>query len=269
MISFVLPFPAIDPVAIEIGPLAVRWYALAYIAGLVGGWRYALWLAQRPPAQVPRERLDDFIVWATLGVLIGGRLGFVLFYKTEFFIEHPAEIFMVWQGGMSFHGGLIGVVVACIWFALRHRIPVLGFGDIIAAVAPIGLLCGRLANFINGELFGRPTDVPWAMVFPMGGPQPRHPSQLYEAALEGALLLIVLFVLVRFADALRRPGLTLGALLLGYGLARSTAELFREPDALFVLGGLPITIGQALSLPMILVGILLVVRAARPARIGA
>jgi phosphatidylglycerol:prolipoprotein diacylglycerol transferase len=260
---FVLPFPAIDPVAIAIGPFAVRWYALAYIAGLVGGWRYALWLARRPDSVVPRERLDDFIVWATFGVLLGGRLGFVLFYRPDFYFAHPAEILMVWQGGMSFHGGLIGVVIACIWFARRHHIPVLRFGDIIAAVAPLGLLCGRIANFINGELFGRPADVPWAMVFPNGGPQARHPSQLYEAFLEGALLLAILFCLVRFADALKKPGLVLGSLILGYGVARSIAEFFREPDAIFAFGPLIITIGQLLSLPMILAGAVLIARACR------
>ncbi|MBM3572415.1 MAG: prolipoprotein diacylglyceryl transferase, partial [Alphaproteobacteria bacterium] len=260
-----LPFPAIDPVAIAIGPLVVRWYALAYIAGLVGGWRYALWLARRPPALVPRERLDDFVFWATLAVLLGGRLGYVLFYKPGYYISHPGEILMVWHGGMSFHGGLVGVIVACIWFARRHGIPVLAFGDVIAAVAPIGLLCGRLANFINGELFGRVSDVPWAMVFPTGGPQPRHPSQLYEAALEGLGPLVILFVLVKATDALRRPGLLLGALLLGYGLARSFVEFFREPDVYlgFLFAGA--TMGQLLSLPMIIGGLALVGRARRRA----
>jgi phosphatidylglycerol:prolipoprotein diacylglycerol transferase len=269
VITFVIPFPMIDPVAIALGPLVVRWYALAYIAGLIGGWRYALWLASRPPALVARQRLDDFIVWATFGVLLGGRLGYVLFYKPGHYLAHPDEILMVWQGGMSFHGGFLGVVAACIWFARRHAIPVLAFGDVIAAVAPIGLLCGRIANFVNGELFGRTTDVPWAMVFPSGGPLPRHPSQLYEAALEGALLLAVLFLIARFTGALQRPGLVLGALLLGYGLARSIVELFREPDAFlgFLIAGA--TMGQLLSLPMVVAGLVLILRARARAPIGA
>ena len=268
MTAFVLPFPAIDPVALAIGPIVIRWYALAYIAGLIGGWRYALWLAARPPALVARERLDDFVVWATIGVMLGGRLGYVLFYKPAYYLANPGEILMVWQGGMSFHGGFLGVVVACVWFARRHGIPVLVFGDIIAAVAPIGLLCGRIANFINGELYGRASDVPWAMVFPGGGPNPRHPSQLYEAALEGAVLLLVLFVLARYTEALRRPGLIFGTLLAGYGIARSFAELFREPDAFlgFLIAGA--TMGQLLSLPMILAGLVLIQRARARAPIG-
>jgi phosphatidylglycerol:prolipoprotein diacylglycerol transferase len=255
---FVLPFPAIDPTLIAIGPFAIRWYALAYIAGILLGWLYAraiirnesLWDGRAPLTQTD---FDDFVLWVTVGVILGGRLGYVLFYNPGYFAEHPLEAFKVWIGGMSFHGGFLGVVAAVILFARARGIPVLSLGDIACAVGPIGLFLGRIANFINGELWGRPTDVPWAMVFPGAGPLPRHPSQLYEAALEGLVLLAVLALLVR-GGALRRPGLTVGVFALGYGIARSLAELFREPDPQlgFLWGGL--TMGMLLSLPMIVAG---------------
>jgi phosphatidylglycerol:prolipoprotein diacylglycerol transferase len=251
-----MPFPAIDPIAIEIGSIAIRWYALAYIAGLLGGWWYVRWLAQRPPKPMSLAQVDDFLIWATLGVVIGGRLGYVLFYKPGYYLDNPLEAFMVWKGGMSFHGGLLGVVVAIVAFCRRHSLSILAFGDVISVVAPLGLFFGRLANFINGELFGRPApDVPWAMVFPNGGPVPRHPSQLYEAALEGLVLLVVMHLLWRIEPLRRRPGFLFGAFLTGYALARITAEFFREPDAHlgFIAGG--VTMGQILSLPMLLAGI--------------
>ena len=255
-----LPFPAIDPVLIQIGPFAIRWYALAYIFGLVLGWQYLRWLVRRPGWQLTPEALDDLLLYVTLGVVLGGRLGYILFYRPDFYLTDPLEILKVWQGGMSFHGGLLGVVAACALFARRRGIAILEVGDAIACAAPIGLFLGRLANFINGELWGRPSDVPWAMVFPGGGPLPRHPSQLYEAALEGLLLFAVM---TWFALRPRPPGgegRLVGIFLIGYGIARSVAELFREPDAHlgFLLGGL--TMGQLLSLPMVLIGILLVVR---------
>jgi phosphatidylglycerol:prolipoprotein diacylglycerol transferase len=257
-----LTFPQIDPVAIAIGPFAVRWYALAYIAGLLIGWRYCRWLAQRSPHGISADAFDDFLLWATLGVVLGGRLGYVLFYKPAFFLANPQEIVFLWQGGMSFHGGLLGVVAATVLFARKHGIPVLALGDIIAAATPIGLFFGRIANFINGELFGRPTDAPWGMVFPRGGPVPRHPSQLYEAGLEGLILFAVLLVLAR-RGGLARVGLPTGTFLAGYGLARVTAEFFREPDAHlgFLVGGL--TMGHLLSLPMLLAGLALIVWARR------
>ncbi len=253
-----LTFPDFDPVAISIGPFAVRWYALAYIAGLLIGWRYCRWLTTLPPARLSAAAFDDFLLWATLGIVLGGRAGYVLFYKPGFYLSHPAEIVFIWQGGMSFHGGLIGVALAVVLFARARRVPVLALSDIVACAAPIGLFLGRLANFINGELFGRPSEVPWAMVFPRGGPLPRHPSQLYEAALEGLVLFACLYLLVR-GGALQRSGLLTGAFLILYALARIVAELFREPDAHlgFLLGAT--TMGQWLSLPMLLAGAALVI----------
>jgi phosphatidylglycerol---prolipoprotein diacylglyceryl transferase len=257
-----LPFPAIDPVLIQIGPFAIRWYALAYIGGLVVGWQYLRWLVRRPGWQLTPEALDDLLLYVTLGVVLGGRLGYILFYRPDFYLGEPLEILKVWQGGMSFHGGLLGVLAACALFARRRGIAFLEVGDAIACATPIGLFFGRLANFINGELWGRTSDVPWAMVFPGGGPLPRHPSQLYEAALEG----LVLFAVVTWFALRPRPpgaeGRLGGIFLIGYGIARSLAELFREPDAHlgFLLGG--ITMGQLLSLPMVLIGILLVARSA-------
>ncbi len=257
----VIPFPAINPVLISIGPFAIRWYALAYIVGIIAGWFYAraiiasekLWGG---PAPLTVIDFDDFIIWITLGVILGGRTGYVLFYNLPHFAQHPIEIVQLWNGGMSFHGGVTGCIIAIVLFALHRRIPMLSLGDVTAAVAPIGLFLGRLANFINGELWGRPADVPWAMIFPNGGPIPRHPSQLYEAALEGVLLFIVLGVLVR-AGALKRPGVLTGAFAVGYGVARITGELFREPDVQlgFLWGGL--TMGMLLSIPLLLAGIAL------------
>jgi len=258
----VLPFPDIDPIAVALGPLAIRWYSLAYIVGLIAAWRYCRRLAERPPNAIDPDQFDDFLLWATLGILLGGRLGYVLFYKPGFYLENPVEILMIWQGGMSFHGGLLGVAVAEVAFARRRGIPLLALTDIVACGAPIGLFLGRIANFVNGELFGRPSEAPWAMVFPHGGPLARHPSQLYEAGLEGILLFLALYVLVRLR-ALEVSGLLTGAFLIGYALARMAAELFREPDA--HLGFLPggVTMGQVLSLPMALAGLGLVIWAFR------
>ena len=257
----VLPFPAIDPVLISIGPFAVRWYALAYIVGIIAGWFYArtliaskrLWGGTAPLTVVD---FDDFIVWVTLGIILGGRIGYVLFYNFAHFATHPLEIFELWNGGMSFHGGFIGCAVAIVLFALRRGLPMLSLSDVVTAVAPIGLFLGRLANFINGELWGRPSDVWWAMVFPNGGPIPRHPSQLYEAALEGLVLFALLAALV-WLGGLKRPGHVTGAFAVGYGVARIICEMFREPDAQlgFLWGGL--TMGMLLCIPLILVGIAL------------
>jgi len=250
-----IPFPDIDPVIFEIGPFAIRWYSLAYIAGLVLGWRYCRRLTGRSPAQVTPEAFDDFLLWATLGVILGGRFGYVLFYKPAYYLANPLEMLMVWQGGMSFHGGLLGVVVAEVAFAWRRKIPLLAVADIVSAAAPIGLFLGRIANFINGELYGRASDVPWAMVFPGDRDRlPRHPSQLYEAGLEGLVLFALLFGLARLG-ALSRSGLMTGVFLAGYGLSRLFVELFRQPDEHlgFILGGT--TLGQWLSLPMLLAGL--------------
>ena len=264
-----IAFPVFDPVAIAIGPIAIRWYALAYIGGIVLGWLYARALIKNErlwggPAPITLPQMDDFILWVTLGIIVGGRTGYVLFYNLPFFMAHPAEIFELWKGGMSFHGGFLGCVVAVMWFARRNGIPILSLGDITTAVAPIGLLLGRLANFINSELWGRTADasVPWAVVFPNGGPLPRHPSQLYEAGLEGILLFIILAAMVRMG-ALKRPGLILGSFIAIYAFARIASEFFREPDPQlgFLWGGL--TMGMLLSVPMIIAGAILIVKAQR------
>ena len=262
MPTALIPFPSFDPVLVSIGPFAIRWYALAYICGILLGWLYARAIIANErywggPAPMTVLDYDDFILWVTLGIILGGRAGYVLFYNLPHFLENPLEILQVWKGGMSFHGGFLGCVVAVIWFAHHRGVPTLSLGDVTCAVAPIGLFFGRLANFINGELWGRTADVPWAMVFLGAGPLPRHPSQIYEAILEGLVLFVVLALFVRFG-ALKRPGLILGAFALFYGLARSLSEFFREPDAQlgFLWGGL--TMGMLLSLPMILGGVLII-----------
>ena len=258
MITLALTFPSIDPVAVHIGPLAIRWYALAYIAGILLGWQYAVHLVRRPPHVMDRVAVDDFIVWATVGIILGGRLGYVLFYRPDYYFRDPLEIVYLWHGGMSFHGGALGVIVAIIVFARQRGISMFALGDIVCAVVPIGLFFGRIANFINGELFGRVSDAPWAMMFPNGGPEPRHPSQLYQAGLEGLALFAVLAVLAHRTELRQRPGLISGAFLCGYAIARSIGELFREPDAYlgFLVG--PVTMGQLLSLPMLVVGLWLI-----------
>jgi phosphatidylglycerol:prolipoprotein diacylglycerol transferase len=259
---FAIPFPAIDPVAVSLGPLAIRWYALAYIVGLLIGWRYCLALAGRPPLLVRRSDIDDFLVWATLGVVLGGRIGYVLFYNLPYYSEHPLQALYLWHGGMSFHGGAIGVIVAIFLFARGRTIPFFAFADIIAEAVPIGLFFGRIANFINGELFGRPTDVPWAMVFPAGGPVPRHPSELYEAVCEGILLFVLLFLAER-RGARRHPGVVSGLFLVGYAVARMSGELFRQPDPQIGYLAFGITMGQLLSIPLLLAGIALILWARR------
>jgi len=258
---YAIAFPAIDPVAFGIGPVVVRWYSLAYVLGIVLGWQYAMRLAKRTDGAVDRSHVDDFVVWATLGVILGGRLGYVLFYRPGYYFESPFEIVAMWKGGMSFHGGVLGVLTAMWFYCGRRQISRLSFTDLICAAAPIGLFFGRIANFINGELFGRVTDLPWAMVFPRGGPEPRHPSQLYEATLEGLVLFTVLAMLIYAGNALRRPGLVTGVFFTGYGLARFVVEFVREPDAhLGTLLGIA-TMGQFLSLPLIAIGLWMVFRA--------
>lgn len=261
--TFAIAFPSFDPVLVSFGPIVIRWYALAYVIGLLLGWRIVRRLVRLAPEAATPEDVDDFLVWATLGVVIGGRLGYVLFYNSGHYAANPLSALAVWQGGMSFHGGLIGVVAAGIWFVRRRGIGALAFADRIACVAPIGLFLGRLANFVNGELWGRPSDVPWAVAFPRGGPAPRHPSQLYEAGLEGLALFAVLLFLVRKENVRSSAGLITGVFFLGYGIARIVAELFREPDIQigFLAGGT--TMGQWLSLPMVAAGVILLVRARR------
>jgi phosphatidylglycerol:prolipoprotein diacylglycerol transferase len=268
MNPLVITYPEIDPVLVQLGPFAIRWYALAYIAGLVIGWQILRRICEQPPKLLSPAKIDDFLLWAALGVILGGRLGYVLFYKPLFYVEHPLAIFTLWEGGMSFHGGLLGVVAAILLFAWRNKVDPLMLADLMAIVTPIGLFFGRLANFINGELWGRPTDVAWAMIFPRGGPLPRHPSQLYQAFFEGVVLFVVLLIVWRLFDGRRRPGLLTGVFCLGYGIARIVGELFREPDAhLGYLWG-PLTMGMLLSLPLVIFGGWLIVRAERRPRLA-
>lgn len=256
-----IPYPAIDPVALRLGPLAIKWYGLAYMAGLLLGWIYikrllqqdALWPGERRPFDPVRA--DDLLLFMTVGVLLGGRLGYVLFYQPHYFLTHPLEIPAVWNGGMAFHGALIGSIVAIVVFARRVGADAWSVLDACAAATPMGLFFGRLANFINAELWGRPSTIPWAMVFPGADDQPRHPSQLYEATLEGLVLFAVLWWLTYSKLALRRPGVIAGTFLAGYGLARSFSELFREPDPGHWLTIGPFTAGILYSLPMIAIGV--------------
>ncbi len=264
-----LPFPMIDPVLVQVGPFAIRWYALAYITGILLGWRLARRLvALRPVAATP-EQVDDFVTWATLGIILGGRLGYVLFYRLGYYLTAPWEALYLWHGGRSFHGGALGVVLALFVFARSRKLDVLSFADRVVCVVPIGLFLGRLANFVNGELWGRVGDVPWAMVFPGAGPEPRHPSQLYQAGLEGLALFGVLMWLVSRPGVRARPGVLSGAFLAGYGVARIIGELFRQPDAHlgFLFAGA--TMGQLLSLPMVAIGVWLMLRARRRGVSGA
>jgi phosphatidylglycerol---prolipoprotein diacylglyceryl transferase len=243
--------------AIHIGPLTIHFYALAYITGLLIGWRLVRYLVNRPPVAATGEQVDDFLTWATLGIILGGRLGYVLFYQPGYYFAHPELIVAVWDGGMSFHGGFLGVTTAIIWFCLKHRINILAFADRIAVAVPIGLFLGRCANFINGELWGRPAPAwfPLAMVYPDAGPLPRYPSELIEACLEGVTLFIIMVLASRSERLRRRAGTLAGMFVTGYGFARIIGECFREPDPF--LGFLPFgsTMGQLLSIPMVIVGL--------------
>lgn len=289
---FVLPFPDIDPTLVSFQvfgiTLAIRWYALAYVAGLLLGWRYVAALCRRPAlwggrAPMPPEKTDDLLTWMVLAVILGGRIGYVLFYQPGYFLANPGQILALWQGGMSFHGGLLGVATGIILFSLRNGFPILSVGDAVSAATPIGLFFGRLANFINAELWGKPSTLPWAVMFPgqgavcpvdWVGPCARHPSQLYEAALEGIVLFLVLFFAIR-RGALAYPGRVFGIFLIGYALARMFVEIFRQADAQFVTpdnpighvialgGGWGLTMGQLLCLPMLALGIFLALRARR------
>jgi phosphatidylglycerol:prolipoprotein diacylglycerol transferase len=273
-----VPFPNFNPVLLQLGPLAIRWYALAYIAGILLGWRYCLmlirdqrlWTPGRPPAT--QIQIDDLVVWVTLGVILGGRTGYVLFYGQGQFSQDWLEVFKLWHGGMSFHGGFIGVCLAVALFSIVNRLDMLRLGDLIAPCAPIGLFFGRIANFINGELWGRPTHLPWGIIFP-GAPDhpavPRHPSQIYEAGLEG----LVLFLLLRWATHggrwLPRRGALTGLFLLGYGVARISLENVRNPDLNMPNFPLGLTMGMILSIPMVLTGVWLIWRSRRPEALAA
>ena len=256
-----LPFPEIDPVLLRLGPLAIHWYGIGYVVGILFAWWYAkrllsnprLWADGVPPMKP--EDLDDFVVRAAAGIVLGGRIGYVLFYDLTRYLDDPLAALALWEGGMSFHGGLLGTILAMILFSRSRGIRVWSMFDIVAAGVPVGLGLVRCANFINSELWGRTTDVPWAFVFPNGGPEPRHPSQLYEAALEGLVLFVVLRILTHRFLKLKTPGFVAGAFVAGYGLSRIVVEFFRVPDPQlgYLLGGW-LTMGMILSLPMVLAG---------------
>jgi phosphatidylglycerol:prolipoprotein diacylglycerol transferase len=262
IVQAALPFPDIDPVLFSIGPLAVHWYGLAYVIGILLGWRYALkiattnrlWAAQKPA--MTATDIDDFLVWAALGIVLGGRIGYILFYDFGAFADNPLRLFEIWNGGMSFHGGMLGTIIAMILFGRRRQIVVWSLFDVIAAATPIGLFLGRIANFVNAELWGKVSDVPWAVVFPTGGPFPRHPSQLYEAVLEGPVLFFVLYLLIWRFGKLKTPRYVGGAFIAGYAVCRILVEFVREPDAHigYLYGGW-VTMGMMLSLPMLVIGI--------------
>lgn len=259
-----LTFPNIDPVAIALGPVQIRWYALAYLAGILLGWFYALRIVkwdEASGARPNRADIDDWLPFAVLGVILGGRLGYVLFYQPGYYLANPGEILHVWNGGMSFHGGAAGVIISLIAYSLVKGIPMFRLGDLAALCSTIGLFFGRIANFINGELYGRVTDSPLGMVFPGGGPAPRHPSQLYEAILEGLLLFTVLSLMMRKDGVRGRPGIVGGAFLIGYGLCRMFVENFREPDAYLGFLTFGLTMGQWLCVPMIVIGAAFIFRA--------
>lgn len=282
---FAIPFPAIDPVLVSVDlfglTLSLRWYALAYIVGLLLAWRYVVRLVRRPAlwpgdrAPMAPDQPEDLLTWMVLGVVIGGRLGFVIFYQPGYFLANPAEIPAIWQGGMSFHGGFLGVIAGVVLWSRAKAAPLMQVGDAVAAAAPIGLLLGRLANFANAELWGRVTSAPWGVVFPGAGPEPRHPSQLYQAFGEGLVLFAALWWLGTRRGWLRTPGALIGAFLVGYGVVRMLTELVRQPDAFFqrwdnplglavqVAPGVGLTMGQVLSLPMIAVGVWVLVQARR------
>jgi phosphatidylglycerol---prolipoprotein diacylglyceryl transferase len=263
----VIDFPNIDPVAIAIGPLQIRWYALAYLTGFLLGWAVALRLNRLYGEQaLPKQKIDDFMMWVVIGVIAGGRMGYVLFYNLPYFLADPTHILRVWEGGMSFHGGAAGVIIAIIGFALYHKINMYRLADIVCAVVPIGLLFGRLANFINGELYGRVTTAPWGVVFPGTDGQPRHPSQLYEAFGEGLILLVVLMIMMQMRAVRDRPGLVSAVFLMGYGLARFLVEFVREPDVQLGMLSYGLTMGQTLCLPMILGGLMVAVLSQRQRR---
>ena len=246
-----IPYPQINPVFLELGPLQFRWYGLMYLLGLTGA--YFLIKARVAAKGLPlsREHIYDMVVWAALGVFVGGRLGYTLFYNFPYYLQHPTKIIAVWEGGMSFHGGLLGTIIALLWYSKRQGIAPYTVADLAAGATPIGLGFGRIGNFINGELFGRATDVEWCMVFPGGGPACRHPSQLYEAFLEGPLLLIVLSLIAKRPTP---PGTMFWSFIAGYGLCRFIVEFFREPDAHLGLIIGSFSMGQLLSMPMVILG---------------
>lgn len=250
-----LYFPDFDPVMLHIGPLSIRWYAMAYITALLVGWLLVRWLVRKEPVVATKIQVDDFLTWATLGVILGGRLGYVIFYQPTYYLTHPLQILQVWHGGMSFHGGALGVILALILFTRHHHLSFLGFSDRVTTVVPLGLGLGRLANFINGELVGRvaPDWLPWRMIYP-GVEGARHPSELYECLSEGVLLFCIMLCLVHYKSIRERAGFLSGVFLLGYAIARGFCEHFRQPDAFLGYLAFGLTMGQILCIPMALAG---------------
>ena len=263
--SAALPFPDIDPIIFSIGFLHLRWYALAYLAGILLGWFLLKRVTAKPDDPIGHPPLDSLINTGIIGIILGGRLAYVVFYNPSYFLSNPHKILAVWEGGLAFHGGFLGMVLAIVFTARRYQVSMFGLGDLIAIAAPIGIFFGRLANFINGELYGRVSDAPWAVIFPGTNGLPRHPSQIYEALLEGLLLFIILIVAWRMG-ARQHKGLLMGIFITGYGLARIVVENFRQPDQQlgFILGG--ITMGQILSLPMVVIGAWLIQSAFKKAK---
>jgi phosphatidylglycerol:prolipoprotein diacylglycerol transferase len=257
-----MTFPNIDPVAVQLGPVAIHWYALAYVVGIILGYYYISWLDRKQPKPFFTEKAkDDLMFYAVLGVLLGGRIGYILFYNLPHYLDNPADALKIWHGGMSFHGGLLGIFIAFWMYARKYKLPWLRIMDYLATATPIGLFFGRIANFVNGELYGRVTDSKWGMVFPNGGPEPRYPSQLFEAGLEGLLLFIILYIAARHTSAFQYRGRVGGIFVMGYGLARFTIEFFRQPDEQLGYLALGATMGQLLCVPMILFGAWLIVSA--------
>ncbi|MBJ26203.1 MAG: prolipoprotein diacylglyceryl transferase [Rhodospirillaceae bacterium] len=253
-------FPTIDPVLLEVGPISIRWYALAYLLGLLLGWQYLRYLARKALVPLNKRQVDDLLVISAIAIIIGGRLGYVFFYQPSHYFENLEQIPMIWTGGMSFHGGLVGMILGLIFFSWKLQKPILQITDGIALCAPIGLFFGRIANFINGELFGKASNVPWAVIFPTGNGLARHPSQLYEALLEGLILFIILNFVAFSLRGWSLPGLLSGIFLIGYGISRITVEFFREPD--ISLGYLfwGMTMGQILTIPMLCLGIAIITK---------
>ena len=252
----------LSPVALDLGFFQLRWYSLAYIAGILIGWWYLTKLLEQPGAPMAKRHADDFVFYATIGIILGGRLGYALFYDPRLLTE-PGNLIKLWEGGMSLHGGFLGVIIGLWWFARKNELSLLRVCDYVACATPFGLFFGRLANFVNGELWGRPSDLPWAMVFPGAGDVPRHPSQLYEAGLEGIFMFIVLWLMFWKTDARYQPGKLVGTGLIIYGVSRSMLELVRQPDAGLENLSWGLTMGQTLSMPMLIAGIYLFVTAKR------
>lgn len=263
-----LAYPEISPVIFSIGPLVIRWYSMAYLFGIIAAWYLVLRNIRKYHLPISKENLEDLVFYITLGVVLGGRLGYVLFYGQSVFWHNPLEIFAIWHGGMSFHGGIVGVIVAAYLAARKIRYPFLSVTDLVALYAPIGIFCGRLANFANDELWGRITDVPWAVRFPNGGYLPRHPSQLYEACLEGILLFVVLNLLWQKKWVRQHCGFTSALFLILYGCFRAMVEIFREPDAQLGFIVAHFTMGQMLSVPFVVLGIAVLCKAVKSANIN-